>query len=337
MFIGFVSPGLLLVLYLPHASYAAVQKKNCNPHCESSSNKGRNRRGFTEYNYHMRLPCLLFATGLFFAAATLPATAQTRTANRGSLASRGGLRALPALGSVRTATVPTPVQTELVDGRVGVVRVASVTLRRGRTPQDKAIAVVTQDTNLAVLMEKDGYYGCLMQDNTLGWVMTGAVELLDYRVQVKMGKAAVPAPRETAPTLEAAPEPESTGDPRADAVIREAFTYLGVPYVWAGNTRRGLDCSAFVKNVFATTRGIGLPRHSGDQARVGETVASTDDLQPGDRLYFDMKRSGRISHTGIYLGNGYFIHASSNRHCVGVDKLASGNYWSGLVTARRDP
>ena len=79
-----------------------------------------------------------------------------------------------------------------------------------------------------------------------------------------------------------------------------------------------------------------MPRHSGDQARVGDAVASTDDLAPGDRLYFDMGRKGRVSHTGIYLGNGYFIHASSNRHCVGVDKLASGNYWKSLVAARRD-
>jgi cell wall-associated NlpC family hydrolase len=228
-------------------------------------------------------------------------------------------------------------------GRVGVVRVPSVTLRSGRTAADKPLAVVTEGTNLAVLMEKDGYYGVLMQDSTLGWVMTGAVEMLDYQVQVKLSKAvSVPEPQQdtTQPQAEPSPEPgagSQISDPRVAATIREAFTYLGVPYVWAGNTRHGLDCSAFVKNVFSTTRGITLPRHSGDQARVGQAVASTDDLQPGDRLYFDMGKKGRISHCGIYLGNGYFIHASSNRHCVGVDKLASGNYWSGLVAARHDP
>ncbi|MBC8143804.1 MAG: C40 family peptidase [Armatimonadetes bacterium] len=289
---------------------------------------------------------LLPAVSLSLLVCAAPVWAQSR----GTLSSRsvtgGTYRALPALGrSAKTTSSqkqPVKFETELVMGRVGVVRVASVTLRRGRNPGDKALAVATRETNLVVLMEKDGYQGCLMQDNTLGWVASEAVELLDYRVQVKLHKAvaaeipqvAPPTP-ETEPT-ETAPESETTGDPRADAVIREAFTYIGVRYVWAGNTRNGLDCSAFVKNVFAKTLGVGLPRHSGDQARVGTPVTSTDDLSAGDRLYFDMGRKGRVSHTGIYLGNGYFIHASSNRHCVGVDKLSSGNYWKSLVAARRD-
>jgi cell wall-associated NlpC family hydrolase len=104
--------------------------------------------------------------------------------------------------------------------------------------------------------------------------------------------------------------------------------------VWAGNTRAGLDCSGFVKNVFAT-QGIRLPRHSGDQARVGTAIAGTD-LQAGDRLYFDMKRSGHVSHTGIYLGNGMFIHASSNQGKVGIDSVLKPNYLRALVAARRD-
>ena len=267
------------------------------------------------------------------------ASAQSGRGKRGTLSSRGSnaMRALPALGSA-----PKAIETQLVMGRVGVVRVPSVTLRGGRVGTDKPLAVVTEGTNLAVLMEKEGYYGVLMQDSTMGWVLTGAVELLDYRVQVKLSKS-VPAPQppevpepSNPPAAETTPESQ-IDDPAVAATIREAFTYMGVPYVWAGNTRRGLDCSGFVKNVFSATRGITLPRHSGDQARVGTPVASTDDLLPGDRLYFDMGKKGRISHCGIYLGNGYFIHASSNRHCVGVDRLSTGNYWSGLVAARRDP
>ncbi len=268
------------------------------------------------------------------------ALAQSGRGNRGTLPSRSGrnaMRALPPLGTAQKV-----VETQLVMGRVGVVRVSSVTLRSGRGTTDKPLAIVMEGTNLAVLMEKEGYYGVLMQDSTMGWVMTGAVEMLDYRVHVKLSKAvAVPEAEETPePQAEPAPDPtfeSQTDDPRIAASIREAFTYLGVPYVWAGNTRRGLDCSGFVKNVFAATRGVSLPRHSGDQARVGAPVASTDDLIPGDRLYFDMGKKGRISHCGIYLGNGYFIHASSNRHCVGVDQLAAGNYWKSLVAARRDP
>ena len=223
-------------------------------------------------------------------------------------------------------------------GRVGIIRVPSVTIRAGRFPSAKAIATTCDGTSLAVLGEQDGYYGVLMQDSTLGWVATGAVNLLDYRVQVRLSRRiTAPAQDEARSAPQASVVPDvQTSDPRSASLLREAFTYLGVPYVWAGNTRSGLDCSAFVRNVFARSYGIDLPRHSGDQAHYGAPVTSTADLQPGDRLYFDMGRKGHISHTGIYVGNGYFIHASSNQHCVGFSKLLSGNYWRSLVAARRD-
>jgi len=248
------------------------------------------------------------------------------------LSSRGTtLHSLPSLtgdSSARDTTVP---------GRVGAVRVPSVSIRVGRRSSDKALAIVTEGTNLAILTEKDGYYGVLMQDSTLGWLPTGDVALLDYRVQVRMPDSP-PSSDPSIGSTESTPSPEisSDADPRTAVLLREAFSYLGVPYVWAGNTRSGLDCSAFLKKVFATAWGIDLPRHSGDQAKYGSVVTSTDYLQAGDRLYFDMGRKGRISHCGIYIGNGYFIHASSNRHCVGVDRLSTPNYWNALVAARHD-
>ena len=270
--------------------------------CRFFAAGGRIYRTYAEDRHCMRF--LLPAIALSLAVCASPASAQ-RAKSRAKLSSRGETyRALPDLrGGSAVGTVAVPkakpsvVETQLVMGRVGVVRAASVTLRRGRQPGDKPLAVATQDTNLVVLMEKEGYAGCLMQDNTLGWVDSGAVEMLDYRVQVKLHKAVaaeIPQMVSQPQEAEAAPEPEtqSSGDARADAVVREAFTYIGVPYVWAGNTRNGLDCSAFVKNVFAKTRNLGLPRHSGDQARVGAPVNSTDDLAPGDRLYFDMGRKG---------------------------------------------
>jgi cell wall-associated NlpC family hydrolase len=88
-----------------------------------------------------------------------------------------------------------------------------------------------------------------------------------------------------------------------------------------------------VRAVFST-QGVSLPRVAADQARVGYQV-SWDEMRPGDRLYFDMGNKGRVSHTGIYLGNGYFIHASSNQGKVGIDPLTKPGYYKALVCARR--
>ncbi len=90
-----------------------------------------------------------------------------------------------------------------------------------------------------------------------------------------------------------------------------AKSFLGVPYVWGATGPDKFDCSGFTQWVFRDV-GINIPRVSRDQARVGEYV-SFNNLKAGDMVFFDThkKRTGRVSHVGIYLGNGNFIHASS--------------------------
>jgi cell wall-associated NlpC family hydrolase len=95
-----------------------------------------------------------------------------------------------------------------------------------------------------------------------------------------------------------------------------------------------LDCSGLVKNCFGRC-GVSLPRRAGEQARVGQPVPlSLAALRPGDRLYFAVSRPA-IDHTAIYLGNGYFIHASMSRGRVGIDRLSRALYGRHLVAARR--
>ena len=245
-------------------------------------------------------------------------------------ASKRSVRGLPPLPSrsgavsrgadVRPIGEPAP---RKVLARVGAVVVDRIEIRATMGATSSVLSVVQRDVHLAVLKESDTHYGVLMANNTLGWVPRDAVSLIDYNTEVE------------APADDSKPEwePEQGSlTEREETILREAFTYLGVPYVWAGNTRKGLDCSAFVKNVFKTV-GEELPRHSGDQARVGGPVL--DSLRPGDRLYFAMKGS-RVSHCGIYIGNQYFIHASSNQKQVGVDRIYEGShYGSKLVAVRR--
>lgn len=243
-----------------------------------------------------------------------------RFTGRSATSSRGG------------ALVRRDTPQQVVLGKLAVVSGNKATIRLGRSSDARLLSVVTKGTYLAIISDIGGYYGVLMVDRTTGWVPKSAVKMIDYQVAMGDPNAAEP------PSPPVAADDPSAGlpanlDAHQIALLREAFSYLGVPYVWAGNTRSGLDCSGFVKNVFAS-RGVRLPRHSGDQARVGMPVA-WEELQAGDRLYFDMGNKGRISHTGIYLGNGYFIHASSNQKKVGVDSLLKPNYYRALVGARR--
>ncbi len=91
----------------------------------------------------------------------------------------------------------------------------------------------------------------------------------------------------------------------------KAKSFLGVPYVWGATGPNKFDCSGFTQWVFRDV-GINIPRVSRDQARVGEFV-SFNNLRAGDMMFFDThkKRTGKVSHVGIYLGSGNFIHASS--------------------------
>ncbi len=96
---------------------------------------------------------------------------------------------------------------------------------------------------------------------------------------------------------------------------------LGRKYVWGATGPRTYDCSGFTQKIFRDA-GIKIPRVSRDQAKVGQYV-SYRNLRKGDMVFFDTKkhRSGKVTHVGIYLGNGNFIHASS-----GAKKIVIFNF-----------
>jgi cell wall-associated NlpC family hydrolase len=116
-------------------------------------------------------------------------------------------------------------------------------------------------------------------------------------------------------------------------LIREALRNRGQPYVWGGASRGGFDCSGFMCYLFARQRGIKLPHSASAQARLGTPVSSSE-LEPGDLVFFSTYRRG-ISHVGMYIGDGKFIHAANSRRDVRIDSLKSGYYAKRLKAARR--
>lgn len=118
-------------------------------------------------------------------------------------------------------------------------------------------------------------------------------------------------------------------------IAKESNTYLGTPYLWGGTTRNGIDCSAFVKNVYLSI-GIKLPRVSQNQAKVGKTI-TLDKIRKGDLIFFetDKNRPNTVSHVGIYLGSGNLIHASSKNKKVVIVPLNQGYFLSKIVIIKR--
>ena len=119
---------------------------------------------------------------------------------------------------------------------------------------------------------------------------------------------------------------------KADKIIATAKKYIGVPYVWGGESPSGFDCSGFVQYVFKV-HGISLNRTTETQYKHGSYVSKSN-LKPGDLLFFQNTYRAGISHVGIYIGNGQFIHASSSKG-VTISNLSSSYYTSHYYGARR--
>ena len=135
------------------------------------------------------------------------------------------------------------------------------------------------------------------------------------------GKPAVSA----ASKLQMAPSNKTILEKKnAAALIATAKKYIGTPYQFGGTTPKGFDCSGYIQYIFAA-HGIGVPRLADEQYRLGEKTVSKKQLVPGDLVFFNTYGSG-ISHIGLYLGDGQFIHASSSKG-IRIDAL-SNEYWA---------
>lgn len=115
------------------------------------------------------------------------------------------------------------------------------------------------------------------------------------------------------------------------ALIEFAKKYLGVPYVYGGSSPSGFDCSGFVQYVFSNF-GVKLSRTTYTQVNEGVAV-SKENLQTGDLVFFGT--ASNVSHVGIYISNGNFIHASKPGDTVKINSLYSDYYVRNYYTARR--
>ena len=106
-------------------------------------------------------------------------------------------------------------------------------------------------------------------------------------------------------------------------IVSSAKNLVGIKYRFGGTTKAGFDCSGYIGYVYKQN-GIKLPRTSAGMYSTGKSVKKAN-LQTGDLVFFNTSGKG-VSHVGMYIGNGKFIHASTSKG-VRVDKLNDPYYW----------
>lgn len=128
--------------------------------------------------------------------------------------------------------------------------------------------------------------------------------------------------------LLSAPEDNEKGD----RIISRARTMIGMPYVRGGRNPGGFDCSGLVQWAYKN-EGISLPRTAREQSQVGTRITDVEEMRAGDIVAFRHPRRGY--HTGIYVGDGKFIHSPHRRDRVKISSLSDPYFRTTFLGARR--
>jgi len=250
-----------------------------------------------------------------------------------------------------------------IRGRYAVITANRVMVRRGGRTDSDRLAAVDAGTRVAVLDREGKWYKLRFGGGTVGWVREDFLKSASYgptpqpervasrpvttrvaastRGTTKKKKSTVAkarTKRKKSQLFAARPRATETRvasySPAAGAsVINVAQRYRGVRYRYGAMSRSSTDCSGFTSQVYRSL-GVKLPRTSREQANVGASV-SRDGLKSGDLVFFRTTRGNRISHVGIYMGGGKFIHASSGGGKVQVNNLSDRYYNARFVKAKR--
>jgi gamma-D-glutamyl-L-lysine dipeptidyl-peptidase len=192
------------------------------------------------------------------------------------------------------------------DGLRAVVNLLFADVRTAPTTSSEILTKVVISTELVVVEEADSWLKVLLPDGRYGFIAAAAVW-----------------------------QDELPGSAGTD-LTRTAGRFIGVPYLWGGTTPFGLDCSGFVQLVYRI-HGWTLLRDAHMQADDERGLAvELNELLPGDLVFFaGAKDSSRITHVGMALGDGRFIHAAGKGAGVGTDRLDDPYYGSIYWGARR--
>ena len=207
-------------------------------------------------------------------------------------------------------------------------------LVKAESDQEKVVAErASQRASIqSQLAERQALYSSIKDQIT-------QLEAAERERQARLAAQAKAAAKNQQPAPEPAPSSGSSGGsptPSAPApppsshssVVSIALQYLGVPYVWGGASPSGFDCSGLTMYAYAKV-GVYLPHNAAMQYGMG-TPVSRSQLAPGDLVFFN-----GLSHVGMYIGGGRFVHAPHTGDVVKISSLSEYWYAATYVGARR--
>ncbi len=194
----------------------------------------------------------------------------------------------------------------------GVVNSSGVNLRKAPSTTSEVVTQVSEGEKLAVTADVGEWYE-VKYGESLAYVYKDYVggDMLKYLPGKKVAVTITPVENTKTKT-------------KGQQVVDYAKKFLGLTYVYGGtNLNSGVDCSGFMYCVYKNF-GINLNRVSRDQIKNGVRVDKAN-LQAGDLVFFNTGGNSAISHVGMYIGGGQFIHATNNsKNCVQISNLNSG-------------
>lgn len=210
-------------------------------------------------------------------------------------------------------------------GMQDVVLLTELKEAKGEVEEVKAQLITLRDQQFAAQQELEA------EKSTIGMKLTErrlilesvSTDILELLKQEEERRA-----REAAALLEQAKSELANYSPQISPVVTTSFLYIGIPYLWGGETpEEGFDCSGLLMYIFAQY-GVKIPHSSQMQSKMGEPVEG--ELLPGDLVFF----GNPIHHVGMYVGADYFIHAPKTGDVVKISRLSRRN---DFAWARRFP
>ncbi len=220
---------------------------------------------------------------------------------------------------------------------LGVVTADALNVRPTPSTSGHSLGLIPNGNEVVILGKEDNWYK-IQHNSSTAYVSADYVKItatnVERDVSISTQSGSQQLSYKTAQTSNASVPSYSGSSVMGEALVELAKQYIGTPYVYGGMSPAGFDCSGFVKYCYGLM-GVSINRVAADQAQNGYGV-SVDQMLPGDIICFSSSAGGSyIGHTGIYVGNGYFIHSPREGYSVEILSLSGTSYANRIACVRR--